>query len=68
MDDVGRKHGNIMVSTFRKIYGDDFAKGFSPTAKLSTTLETLDKASKTKLMADAKAGTLDDKVTSHSAL
>lgn len=61
--DIERQYGNVMVSTFRKIYGDDFAKDVGPTTKLSVALETLDSGSKSKLQKDADEGTLQDKIS-----
>ncbi len=66
--EIAQKHGNIMVSTFRKIYGDDFAKDMGPTTKLSVAMETLDRDSKAKLERDAKAGKLDDRIRSEMGL
>ncbi len=36
--EISRKHGNTLVKTLRKIYGQGFASGFSETAKLSEVL------------------------------
>ncbi len=36
--EISHKHGNTLVSTLRKIYGESFADGFPPTTKLSDLL------------------------------
>lgn len=66
--DIAQKHGNIMISTFRKIYGDDFAKNLGSTTKLSVAMETLDADSKKQLEKDSEDGTLDDKIKSEMGL
>ena len=43
--ELSRKHGNTLVSTLRKIYGDSFAHGFSGHTKLSDVLHDLDEHS-----------------------
>ncbi|MEO6783465.1 MAG: hypothetical protein ABI407_18445 [Bradyrhizobium sp.] len=58
--EISRKHGNTLVSTLRKIYGDNFAE--PETAKLSEVLDKLDETSLTRLVHDHGAGQFDDKV------
>lgn len=60
--EISKKHGNTLVSTLRKIYGQDFAPGFPPHAKLSDVLETLDEPSLTKVVVDHLAGLLAGKI------
>lgn len=56
--EISRKHGNTLVKTLRKIYGSDFADGFSDHYKLSDVLATLDEPSLTKLIKDHGSNTL----------
>lgn len=38
--EISRKHGNTLVSTLRRIYGPNFASGFSPSDTLAHVLQT----------------------------
>ena len=60
--EIGRKHGNTLVSTLREIYGPSFAPGYPPTAKLSDLLHDMDERSLTKLVHDHHAGQLQTKI------
>ena len=64
--EIGKKHGNTLVRTLRRIHGADFANGFSETDKLSDVLKTLDEPSLSKLVRDHHAGTLEGKIQQHS--
>ena len=57
--EMSRKHGNILVRTLRKHYGDDFAAGCANNEKLSDVLHKLDEPSLSKLARDLESGTLD---------
>lgn len=46
-----RKHGNTLVSTLRRAYGNDFAAGFRSDQKLSDILDKVDQSSLRKLRA-----------------
>ena len=48
--EISRKHGNTLVGTLRKTYGEDFAKGTRADAKLSTVLKDLDDKSLSQLV------------------
>lgn len=52
--EIGRKHGNTLVSTLRETYGAGFAPGFEGSVKLADVLHTLDEPSLTKLVHDSK--------------
>ena len=43
--EISRKRGSTLVSTLRKIYGENFAAGESDTAKLSDVLDKLHETS-----------------------
>jgi hypothetical protein len=60
--EIGRKHGNTLVSTLRKIYGANFAAGEPDSAKLEDVLTKLHETSLTQLVEDHTAGSLDGKV------
>ena len=60
--EISRKHGNTLVGTLRKIYGDSFAAGESESAKLSDVLSKLHETSLTQLVHDHGTGHLEDKV------
>jgi hypothetical protein len=51
--ELSRKHGNTLVSTLRKIYGDTFAAGESESAKLSDVLNKLHETSLTQIIHDS---------------
>lgn len=60
--EIGRKHGNTLVSTLRHIYGPKFALAFPPHTKLSDVLALLDEPSLTQLVNDHQADTLTAKI------
>ena len=65
--EISRKHGNTLVRTLRKIYGQSFASGFAETDKLSDVLQREPAhTSLTQLRKDHVAGTLQAKVSQHS--
>ena len=54
--EISKKHGNTLIATLRKTYGEKFAPGFPDNAKLSDVLEKLDEPSLHKLVhAQSKA-------------
>ena len=59
---IGRKHGNTLISTLRKIYGPSFAAGHPPTAKLGDVLLQLNETSLSQLRRDHDTGHLDKKI------
>jgi hypothetical protein len=61
--EIGKKHGNTLVSTLRKIYGSTFAAGQSGTATLTDVLAHLNETSLSQLVHDHKNGKLDHKIT-----
>ena len=60
--EIGKKHGNTLVSTLRKIYGATFAAGQPDTARLSDVLAQLNETSLSQLVHDHRNGKLDKKV------
>jgi hypothetical protein len=59
---ISKKHGNTLISTLRKIYGNNFAAGYSETAKLNEVLQSLNETSLSQLVHDDKNGHLDKKI------
>jgi hypothetical protein len=64
--EVSRKHGNTLVNTLRKIYGQHFAPGLPDDEKLSDVLAMLDQHSLSQLVHDHEAGTLEGHIQRHS--
>ena len=60
--EISRKHGNTLVGTLRRIYGETFAAGESESAKLSAVLDKLHETSLTQLVHDHSSGQLDEKI------
>jgi hypothetical protein len=60
--EISRKHGNTLVSTLRRIYGQSFAAGEPESAKLSEVLAELRETALTQLAKDHGSGELDEKV------
>ena len=60
--EIGKKHGNTLVRTLRKIYGTTFAAGQPETAQLSDVLAQLNETSLSQLVHDQKNGRLEKKI------
>ena len=60
--EISRKHGNTLVRTLRKIYGQTFAAGQPETAKLSDVLRDLNDTSLNQLVRDHATGHLEKKI------
>lgn len=59
--ELSKKHGNTLVRTLRKVYGQRFAEGCGPDEKLSDVLHKLDEPSLSKLAHDHEHGKLGEK-------
>jgi len=57
---IGRKHGNTLIRTLRKTYGDHFAEGCRDDEKLGEVLHKMDEPSLSKLLHDRERGKLDE--------
>lgn len=57
--EISGKHGNTLIRTLRKTYGESFAGSLSNKKKLCQVLHKLDEASLTRLIQDHEAGNLD---------
>jgi len=64
--EISHKHGNTLVRTLRKIYGQNFAAGYPETAKLSEVLHQLTETSLSQLQRDHKTDHLDHKIAQAS--
>ncbi len=59
---ISNKHGNTLIRTLRKIYGQSFAAGYPETAKLSEVLFQLNETSLSQLRRDHETGHLEHKI------
>jgi hypothetical protein len=50
--ELSKKHGNTLVRTLRKVYGQQFAEGCNSDERLSDVLRKLDEPSLSKLVQD----------------
>jgi hypothetical protein len=57
---IRRKHGNTLIRTLRKSYGDHFAEGCRDDEKLGDVLHKMDEPSLSKLLGDRERGKLDE--------
>jgi hypothetical protein len=64
--EISHKHGNTLIRTLRKIYGQSFAAGYPETAKLSEVLLQLNETSLSQLRRDHQTGHLEHKVAKAS--
>jgi hypothetical protein len=59
---ISSKHGDILVRTLRKIYGQGFAAGYPETARLSEVLQ-LNETSVSQLRRDHETDHLEHKIS-----
>ncbi len=57
--EISRKHGNTLIRTLRKTYGEGYAGACGNKKKLGDVLHKLDEPSLTRLIHDEKAGNLN---------
>jgi len=60
--EISHKHGNTLIRTLRKIYGQSFAAGYPETTKLSEILAQLNETSLSQLRRDYETGHLEHKI------
>jgi hypothetical protein len=60
--EISGKHGNTLVRTLRKMYGQGFAAGYPETATLSEVLLQLNETSLSQLRRDHETGHLEHKI------
>lgn len=61
--EISAKHGNTLIRTLRKIYGQSFAAGYADTEKLSDVLLKLNETSLSQLRRDHETRHLEHKIT-----
>ena len=59
--EITGKHGNTLIRTLRKVYGQSFAAGYPETEKLSEVLHELNETSLSQLRRDHETGHLQDR-------
>ena len=64
--EISGKHGNTLVRTLRKMYGQGFAAGYPETAKLSEVLLQLNETSLGQLRRDHGTDHLEHKIAQTS--
>ena len=60
--EISGKHGNTLIGTLRKVYGQNFAAGYPATEKLSEVLLHLNETSLSQLRRDNETGHLEHKI------
>ena len=63
---ISHKHGNTLIRTLCKIYGQCFAAGFPETEKLSEVLLQINETSMSQLRRDHETGHLERKIANAS--
>src|ERR1700752_3056320 len=64
--EISHKHGNTLIGTLRKVYGQGFAAGYPATEKLSEVLLQLNETSLSQLRRDHVTGHLEHKIAKAS--
>src|SRR5882672_140926 len=64
--EISGKHGNTLVRTLRKVYGQGFAAGYPETAKLSEVMFHLNETSLSQLRRDHETDHLEHKIAQAS--
>jgi hypothetical protein len=64
--EISGKHGNTLIRTLRKIYGQNFAAGYPETERLSEVLRELNETSLSQLRRDHETGHLEHKIAKAS--
>ena len=64
--EISGKHGNTLIRTLRKIYGQSFAAGYPEIEKLSDVLLQLNDTSLSQLRRDHETGHLAHKLANAS--
>ena len=64
--EISAKHGNTLIRTLRKVYGQNFAAGYLETEQLSEVLLQLNETSLSQLRRDHETGHLEHKIAKAS--
>jgi hypothetical protein len=60
--EISHKHGNTLIRTLRKVYGQSFAAGYPETEKLGEVIHQLNATSVSQLRLDHETGHLEHKI------
>jgi hypothetical protein len=60
--EISHKHGNTLIRTLRKLYGQSFAAGYPEAEKLSEVLLQLNQTSVSQLRRDYETAHLEHKI------
>jgi hypothetical protein len=64
--EISQKHGNTLIGTLRKVYGQGFAAGYPEAERLSEVLLQLNQTSVSQLRRDYETGHLVHKIVNAS--
>jgi len=64
--EISGKHGNTLIRTLRKVYGQSFAAGYPEAETLSEVLLQLNETSLSQLRRDYETGHLEHKIANAS--
>ena len=64
--EISSKHGNTLIRTLRKVYGQSFAAGYPETEKLRDVLLKLNETSLSQLRRDHETDHLEHKIANAS--
>ena len=64
--EIGAKHGDTLIRTLRRMYGQGFAAGYPETEKLREVLLNLNETSLSQLRRDHETGHLERKIAKAS--
>jgi hypothetical protein len=64
--EISHKHGNTLIGTLRKVYGQSFAAGYPEAEKLGEVLLQLNQTSLSQLRRDHETGHLEHKIANVS--
>jgi hypothetical protein len=64
--EISHKHGNTLIRTLRKVYGQSFGAGYPEAEKLSEVLLQLNETSLSQLRRDYETSHLEHKIANAS--
>lgn len=65
-EEISAKHGNTLIRTLRKVYGQSFAAGYPDAEMLCNVLLELNETSLSQLRRDHETGHLEHKIAKAS--
>src|ERR1700680_1520553 len=66
--EISGKHGNTLIRTLRKVYGQNFSAGYPETEKLREVFFKLNETSLSQIRRDHETGHLEHKIAQASKL